>query len=353
MVSNVYGTQRLTGADLVDKAHKACRLQLGQVTAEMLESARVNLNLLFTELTNRGRMLWTVKQQVIPMTKGRYRYPLAVGVLDVRSAMRRWMPQAANPLLGFASGGFPGNAFDKDLQTLCSVGAVNGWVGYDFQGDVQLDTVGLYPASSGTSDLILEKSDTGVFWTTHATWTNVTLEPNTWWAETLTDIGTARFWRIRAPTWAISIAECLMAHGSTDIPMSLMNQDDYSNLPNKSFLGDPLQYWLDMARDEPVLVLWPVPRTMMQFAIVAWVKYQVMDVVTLLDGLDLPQRWEPAIVAMLAQKIFGELPQELVSDPTLEARLEANASKQFAIAFGEETDGSLSRLMPNIRPYTR
>jgi hypothetical protein len=113
----------------------------------------------------------------------------------------------------------------------------------------------------------------------------------------------------------------------------------------------PLQYWLDRVIPQPVMYLWPIPNLQATvYQIVVWRQRQIMDVGTMTQELEVPQRWYEAIVANLAAKMALEIVEV---DPSLIPMLDAKADKALAIAQAEERDNSPITWAPNIAMYTR
>ena len=133
--------------------------------------------------------------------------------------------------------------------------------------------------------------------------------------------------------------------------MARLNRDDYVNLPNKAFEGRPLQFWVDRLLNAPVLYLWPVPSAQFVTAqVVVWVKRYIMDVGTMTQEIEIPQRWYDAVVYILASRIAEETP---TVDPQMIAILDQKAQRALLEAENEERDDSPIYLTPNIAVYTR
>jgi hypothetical protein len=131
-----------------------------------------------------------------------------------------------------------------------------------------------------------------------------------------------------------------------------MNRDDYTNLPNKSFQSNrPLQFWYDRLIPNPVMRLWPVPNSgAITSQIVLWVQRYIMDVGTMTQQVEVPQRWYEAIVAMLASKLALEIAEV---DTSLIPLLDQKANVALYTAQAEERDNSPMMMAPNIAVYTR
>ena len=145
--------------------------------------------------------------------------------------------------------------------------------------------------------------------------------------------------------------QVLLANTPNEIPMARLNRDDYVNLPNKAFEGRPLQFWVDRLLNNPVLYLWPVPSAQFVTAqVVVWVKRYIMDVGTMTQEIEVPQRWYDAIVYLLASRLAEETP---TVDPQMIAILDQKAQRSLLEAENEERDDSPIYLTPNIAVYTR
>lgn len=136
-----------------------------------------------------------------------------------------------------------------------------------------------------------------------------------------------------------------------EVPLTRISQDDYNNLPNKTFAGRPVQYWLDRQRDAPVLRVWPTPGTAAAVdSMLISRQRHLMDVGELTDDLDIPQRWLNAVISDLAWRIGMEAPE---IDAALIGELKQVANEAVIIAQNAERDQSPMRISPRIRAYTR
>lgn len=134
-------------------------------------------------------------------------------------------------------------------------------------------------------------------------------------------------------------------------PVSKMSREDYALIPNKSSKGVPVNYWYDRKRDQPTVVVWPAPDALAASGgLVVWRRRHIMDVGSLTQTLDIPQRWYEAVIAMLAHSVAMET-QEV--DLSLVPMLKAAADEAFYLAQVAENDGAVIRLAPSIRMYTR
>jgi hypothetical protein len=220
-------------------------------------------------------------------------------------------------------------------------------------GGTTLTTVGIL-WSAAAVPFVIEQSVTG------STWTSVPTEESTtaptqvageWLWVDFNATTTNNYFRVRATSGTLSATDVYFGNTPTEIPIARLNRDDYTALPNKFFLGRPLQFWFDRQLNQPIMHLWPVPNAAAETQqIVLWRHRYIQDVGTMTQELDVPQRWFDAIVALLASKLAEETPEV---DAQLMPILEAKAEKALAQAENEERDNSPIYWAPLISPYTR
>lgn len=219
-----------------------------------------------------------------------------------------------------------------------------------FSAATQVTTVGIEWSGASTS-YALETSSDGSAWTTLETEANPNaVAGNVTWVDIQGSLATLYF-RVRATTGTLNQTQVILANTPNEIPMARLNRDDYVNLPNKAFQGRPLQFWVDRLLNAPVLYLWPVPSAQFVTAqAVVWVKRYIMDVGTMTQEIEIPQRWYDAIVYVLASRLAEETP---TVDPQMIAILDQKAQRALLEAENEERDDSPIYLTPNIAVYTR
>jgi hypothetical protein len=214
----------------------------------------------------------------------------------------------------------------------------------------QVTTIGIEwsGASIGYS---LETSNDGTTWTILATESNPNVTAGVvTWVDVQGSLATSYF-RVRATSGNLNQAQVVLANTPNEIPMARLNRDDYVNLPNKAFQGRPLQFWCDRQLNNPVLNLWPVPSAQFVTAqVVVWVKRYIMDVGTMTQEIEVPQRWYDAIVYLLASRVAEETASV---DPQMIVILDQKAQQALLEAEGEERDDSPIYMTPNIAVYTR
>jgi hypothetical protein len=354
--SGTVGTTVIDVQTLIDHGARRCGKLAEELTSEQQLSARESLYFLMSNLANRGIQYWAISKEVVGLTADKYIYDLPLGSVDVLQALYRQMNRPTpNNGGGYSTsaGGTVANAFDSNVDTLCTQNAANGniSVNYGTNNPVYIGSIGYLPGATGTMSIIYEYSSDGATWKTLVDLGSTDVVDNEWiW----TDINagqTVQYYRVRAyNTTTLVVREVYFGNNSTEIPMARLNRDDYTNLPNKNFTANqPFQFWFDRTVPKPSIYLWPVPSdTFVQMTL--WYSRQVMDVGALTDELEIPQRWYEAVVSMLAHRMGMELPGVAVDRI---GYLEKMADKFLYDAEQEERDRSPIFYSPNISVYTR
>ena len=349
--SGTVGQTTISVMQLIDHGARRSGKLAEELTIEQVQSAKESLFYLLSNLINQGVQYFAIKKQVYGMTAGQTRYLLPVGGNDVLNALYRRMsrPTASGY---FASSGTAASAFDGNVTTSDAQTAINGNLGANYGNTpVTASSIGILPAVSGSFHILLEWSNDGTTWNTLLDTGTVTWANGQWQWYDIDSGVTARYYRMRETGGnTLNVAEFYVGTTPTEIPMSRLNRDDYTNLPNKSFASNqPFQYWFDRTIPQATMVLWPAPSDpFVQMTV--WYSAYVQDVGALSGQLAIPDRWYLAIQCMLAHQMSQELPQV---DIARIQYLEAQAEKYFNMAEQEERDKSPIYLQPNISVYTR
>ena len=328
--SGTVSTTQFTTRQVIDHAFRRCRLGAQQITSEMIDVANDQLYLILSNLANRGVQLWCIEKLIMPLYEGNGAVTLPLGTVDVLNTNLRTLQEVTG----------------TETTSSTTVTMV-------VSGGTTLTTVGIL-WSAAAVPFVIEQSVTG------STWTSVPTEESTtaptqvageWLWVDFNATTTNNYFRVRATSGTLSATDVYFGNTPTEIPIARLNRDDYTALPNKFFLGRPLQFWFDRQLNQPIMHLWPVPNaaaTTQQ--IVLWRHRYIQDVGTMVQELDVPQRWFDAIVALLASKLAEETPEV---DMQLMPILEAKAEKALAQAENEERDNSPIYWAPLISSYTR
>jgi hypothetical protein len=157
--------------------------------------------------------------------------------------------------------------------------------------------------------------------------------------------------RVRATSGTLNFDAVYWGTNPSQITLARLNRDDFTNLPNPAFLSDRvLQYWFDRQIPNPIMRLWPLPSgSALTAQMVVWRQRYIMDVGTLTQELEIPQRWYEAVVSGLARKLAREL---VDVSPDVIPMLDKDAAVALRIAQEEERDNSPTYWAPNIGMYT-
>lgn len=284
------------------------------------------------------------------MYEGQSTVLLPVGTVDILNCNLRSTTRLTGT--GTSTTGVAANAFDGNIETVCTVNDINGNVTLTFPSTTVPTTFGILPSIGGSWSVLLQTSSDGVVWTTRYTNTALTLTNDQWFWLDLEGIPSSTIAvRLRSVgTTILSLREFYVGNNPLEVPLAIVNRDSYSNLPNKTFRGRPTEFWYDKRQRIPVLNLWPAPQAEYTFwQLVNYAQRQVQDVGTLTQELEIPQRWYMAIINELAKELSLEIPEVPVE---LRGELLPLAEKTMHEAWSSENDGSPTYVRPNIRPYT-
>jgi len=350
--SGTVGTTVIDVQTLIDHGARRAGKLAEELTSEQVLSARESLFFLLSNLINIGIQYWAIDKKVYGLKADQYVYKLPVGGNDVLQALYRKMSRPSGSY-GTTAGGNVQNAFDGNIDTICTQSAPNGSisVNYGANNPVYIGSIGVLPGVTGNIDCVFEYSADGITWSTLydpsvTAWVN-----NEWIWYDIEPGQTVQFYRIRARNGStLSLRELYFGNNSNEITMARLNRDDYTNLPNKNFTANqPYQYWFNRTVPQAEITLWPVPSDPF-IQMTVWYSRQIMDVGDLSGELEIPQRWFLAVQSMLAHQMALELPGVATDRITY---LEAQADKYLTLAEVEERDKSPIYFAPGIGVYTR
>lgn len=353
--SDTYG-QTVNVQTLIDHGARRAGKLAEELTSEQLVSARQSLSFLLQNLINIGIQYFAIEKTVIGVSANNYIYYLPTGANDALNVLYRKM---SRPSASYSSsaGGTVANVGDENVDTFCLQTSANGNISANFGSNnaIYAGSIGLLPyvagGGSSTMTLTLEFSTDNVTYTVLESLGTVAVTDNKWIWTDINPGQDVQYYRVRASNGTIlALREFYIGNNSTEITMSRLNRDDYTNLPNKNFTANqPFQYWFDRSIPEPSLYLWPVPSDPF-VQITVWYSKQIMDVGALTDELYIPTRWYEATLMMLAHRMSLELP---AVDMARIQYLEGQAEKYLNQVEQEERDKSPIYLAPNISVYTR
>jgi hypothetical protein len=336
---------------VIDNGYRYCRLPAAAISGEMIEIARQQLYLLLSgDLGNTGVPLWCQTKYLLPMYIGQPVLPCPAGTIDVLNANIRTLTILTGAYT--ASEGVAANAFDRDLTTACVQTTPAGFIAEQLDTATLITTIGILPGATGAWDITFQYSEDGLAWTDLVNYPAFAAVDGLWQWFDFGGFTPHLFYRLKANgATVLDVIELAFANNPNEIPVARLNKDDYFNLPDKAQHGRPVQYWLDRQASVANMYLWPAPDTSAQFQqIVILVHRHVMDVGTMTETLEIPQRWFEAICWMLAKRlalITPDVKMEVI--PIVNQMADDMAAK----AWMEERDDSPFYLQPNFSMYTR
>lgn len=312
---------------VIENAARRCKLPAQSLTPEHVDIANDQLYLLLSDLSNRGIQLWCIEKTLYPLYEGQSDITTITGTVDILNSNLRTLQQATG----------------VNTTTAQSVRT-------QFTTPTVISTVGIQWLAAAVP-ISLQRSVDGIIWTTVQTETPTASAGEWTWFDLDTSVASSYF-RIVTSAPALSYSRVYLGNTPTEIPLARLSRDDYTNLPNKTFSSNrPLQFWLDRQVQRPVMNLWPVPNAAAEvMQVVVWAQRHIMDVGTMTQNIEVPQRWYEAIVAMLAARLAMEY---IEVDAGLIGMLDQKAKESLYFAQQEERDNSPMMILPNISMYTK
>lgn len=326
--SGTVSQTRFTTRRVIDNAVRRCRIPAQQITSEHIDIANDQLYLLLSDLSNKGIQLWCIEKLLMPIYDGAANVTLPVGTVDILNSNLRTMSEVTGT--------------NTDTATRRTI---------EFDSVTFVTTVGVL-WSAVSAPLSFERSDDGVTWDTIQTEDDPVAVAGEWsWFDMASSVATT-FFRVTATTGTLDYDTLYVANNPSSIPLSRMNRDQYTNLPNRAFQSNrPLQFWYNRVIPQPIMVLWPVPDAQATTSLLeVWRQRHIMDVGSMTQEIEVPQRWYMALVTMLAAAMAREIVEV---DPKLVPQLDADAAAALYSAQMEERDNSPIMIAPNISMYSR
>lgn len=326
-VSGTISTTTFNTQRVIDTAVRRCRLPVQAITSEMQQYAKDALYLILSDLANYKTPSWCIDKQLYPFYLNQPIVTLDVGTVTVLNANYRTTLQV--------NGGVVASANEYKVQ---------------FDSSTQVATIGIkWSADVVTIPLVFQVSNDNITWITVGTETVTATAGTKNWFDIDQPLAYS-FFRITS-TSTITYDDIYLGNTPTEIPFGVLNRDAYVNQSNKIFAGRPTTYWLKRDRLRPEMYLWPAPDSTAETAqLVVWRHRNIMDVGTLTQEIEVPQRWLEAITARLAAKMAMETP---AADAALIPMLQQMAQIAQQAAWDGDNDGSPTFIQPWIAPYTK
>lgn len=325
VVSGTISTTTFNTRKVIDTAFRMCRVMPQNITSEMQDYARDALYMRLSAMANPKSPSWCIDKVILPMYENQPVVTLPVGTVEVLNVNYRNLQEVTGET--------------TSTSTAYSV---------YFDSDTQVATVGMLWTGTSVTVTFQVSSDL-LTWTTVGTQeTSVSTGEWTW-----TDISAPSaypYFRITSVS-PMLLDQVYLGNMPQEIPLGSLNRDTYSAQSNKIFPGRPATFWFKRMLPLPVLNLWPAPNPAATVAqLTVWRHIHIMDVGTLAQSIDVPQRWLNAIIYDLAAVLALETP---TVDPQMIPLLDAKAQGAMREAWEGDNDGSPTFYQPRIGCYTK
>lgn len=131
-----------------------------------------------------------------------------------------------------------------------------------------------------------------------------------------------------------------------DLAITRISSSTYATIPNKLQQARPIQVWVRRLRDNPKIVVWPVPDQGTvgdpYYVFKYWRMRRIEDAGAGIQTADVNFRFLPALTAGLAYYIAMKVPELTQRVPMLKEAYE----EQFDLAAGEDREKAAVRFVP-------
>lgn len=132
----------------------------------------------------------------------------------------------------------------------------------------------------------------------------------------------------------------------SDLAITRISVSTYATIPNKLQQARPIQVWVRRLRDEPKIVVWPIPdqgtEASPYYVFKYWRMRRIQDAGAGAQTPDANFRFLPALTAGLAYHIAMKVPELAQRVPMLKEAYE----EQFNLAAGEDREKASVRFVP-------
>lgn len=351
--SGTVATTKISVNDTLTSAIAMTGLRPEVVTPQDWKIAKDILYRFLLDLGNRGINLWTIEKHIFGIIPGKSTYTMPNGTIDELNCYYRTVTYANESGGSFSSSsGIAQYAFDTNIDTACVQTSANGWIQFNFGTAVAVTQFGIMAQGDQYYSLVYEGSDNAVDWTTLYTADTAENYPDREWViNEITDPRNFVYCRVRETGGqTLAVRQVMFGFNPIDITISRTSRDQYTNLPSKAQTSrQPTQFWQDRKINAPVLNYWPVPSFMMD-QLVTYYHRHIQDIGALTDELEIPLRWQQAILYPLAMNLCLTMPG---TDMARMPMLKGLSDESYQHASDEERDNSPIIINTGIGVYTR
>lgn len=346
--SNTVSETVFTTQKLMDHAFRRAKIPPQKITREYIQTFKDLAYMILSTWSSKGLALWAIQTHLLPMYYGKQTVPCPLGTVDVLNTNIRSLQRLDGT--ADASEGTADNAFDGDIETACVQTVADGWISLDLEEEQAVTNFGILAGASGSWAFTIDISEDNSTWTTVYTGIEDMVDGEWFWWD-VEGIPLTRYIRLKATDGTIlDVRELVFANTPQEIPLAKINRDDYMNMPNKTFLGRPVQFYYDKQVARPNMVIWPAPQEEYTFQqIVVTTQRYIMDPGSLTDSMEVPQGGFLFLAHSIAYHLAIEIDEAKASPADLFPEMQRLGTEFWA----GQTDSSPVKLTPNISPYTR
>lgn len=306
------------------------------LTAEKGLEATTSLNLILSDLANKGVNLWLRKPYMYNLGLGQSTYALPQGTVNILEML--WLTCVR--LLGGTPASSSGNAtfaFDGNPATSCTQNAPNGWISYNYGTTPRaVKYIGVQSNINATYTLNVQYSYDGTNWITCVTSDaqNYIAGIPTWIVNEVAV--SANYYRIIETGGAtLDIEELYFNTDQSSILMSEIDINAYMGISNKNSQGAPRTYTINR-QINPFFYVFPTPISTTNQYLYINTEMQIYDVNALTQNVQIPYRFLEALNSNLAYRMAIKFQNELGIDAGKIQDLKESANAGFLIASRED-----------------
>jgi len=315
--SGSIGSYGFDARKIIDHAFLRCRIPLQGITSEMIENALDTLHLVLSEMGNGKSFSWAVDAQFLPFYQNNPKVVLPLGTLDVLRAYRRLL----------------------SIQSGTVVTTATSWRS-QFDSARLVTNIGI-KWSAASTPLTIETSADAVTWVPATTWNGTATAGEITWINIPVPVS-AVYIRVTG-TATLNYTWIKPGINPVDTQLGIINREAYFSLSDKTQTGQqPVQYWYERDIPNPVLNVWPVATQAVEEQQICLVyrNRHIMDTQNTRQDVEVPQRWQNAIIDALAYRL-GQITPSV--DLGLMPMLLQNAQTSLQAARDGDNDGSTIR----------
>lgn len=324
--SGTVGATTISSGKLLEKAIRRCGKLPAQLTPETVSSAQESMFMFLLSMSGRGINLWCVEKNLIALATGQADYVLPPGTIDVLNLLHA-LPTRATGTDTTGVGHY--TTALSEAQSVVRFGAKF--------------------SVAPTTSFAFQSSQDGVSWETeHTVLSSDFPTLNEWGWYDVERVVSAPYYRLFSATLG-TVDDFFLATGVREIVISQFNRDDYANQPNKNSQSQIATNYYFQKLIDPVVTLWPVPNDDTAH-LVLFRHRQVQDIGTMVNEVEIPDRWLEPITWQLALRLSYEIPDV---DTDRRKELILLCKDMLIDTEAGETDSAPIYWAPNIRGYTR